>query len=925
MKKYQGLKPAEVQKRLQQFGFNELDTSHKVPLWQKFLRQFKDLMVLILIGAAFVSIVVALIENTTEELIDAYVILGIVVLNAFIGFIQEYRTEKALEALQQLMSPRARVMRAGKDMMIDARLVVPGDMLILAEGDKVAADAVLIEAYEAKVEESALTGESVPVSKEKVNNDIEKIFRGGYLKEDELEAIDRDEKIYTGTSLVSGSAVALVVNTGMRTEFGKIAELTATTVKDLSPLQKELYNIGIFVGKITFFISSILFLTGILIQGQTFIESMLFSVSVAVAAVPEGLPATITIALAMGVQRLARRNAIVKQLSSVETLGSTTVICSDKTGTLTKNQMTAKKAYLASGIDLLFSGAGYEPKGRVDVAEHLNGVQTELSKFKDSAKGDIEKMMQVISLCNDATLIKERGKWKILGDPTEGALITAAQKCKTNIKNIDRLQDFPFDSDRKRMSVIVDPKSGKKYELFVKGAPDSILKLSNRILKDGKVRKISKEDKKFIVAENNAMADDALRVLAVAYREVDSKKKLENIEKEDVEKDLIFIGLIGMIDPPRVEVKKAMDMCHEAGIRAIVITGDYGKTAVAIAKELDIVTSKDCRVVTGDELKKMKEDQLRKILKKEEEIIFARVAPDHKMRVVNALKKLGEIVAVTGDGVNDAPALKRADIGVAMGITGTDVAKEASNMVLTDDSFASIVKAIKEGRIIYKNLRKFVWYIFSCNVGELVTVFTAIILQIPAPLTAILILCVDLGTDVLPALALGIDPAEPGIMQEKPRNPKARIMNKKFIFHFLYLGLVIGGLVVGVYLYDLMQHGWNWGDSLGARSYVHLHASTMAFATLVLIQMVNAFNARSERLSNLKLSVNYHLWGAISVSILLTIAMVHVPAIQSKIHTVDLSLNEWGLVLLTSSAIFFIEETRKAFLRVGEKVVKKTK
>jgi len=932
-----GLTRKEAEERLEEFGLNELRVKPNTPLWKKLLNQFTDLMVLILLGAAIISAGIAIYHHKTEELTEAYVILGIVILNALIGFIQEFKTEKALEALQKLVAPQARVIRAGTEKIIDAKELVPGDILILAEGDKITADCLLLEANELKIEESALTGESVPVFKSvstqiNINENITELTHPLFNK---YKNYKKENKIFMGTAIASGSGKALVVKTGMKTEFGQIAHLTATTKKDISPLQKELTRIGIFVGKVTFVISSILFLVGILIQGQSFIDSLLFSVSVAVAAVPEGLPATITIALAIGVQKMARKNAIIKQLSSVETLGSTTVICSDKTGTLTKNQMTVKQAYFPSGYGLAFQGTGYKPVGDVrienlnkntslhikgrNVLPHLNVIH----KVHHEFIFDVKKMMKIISLCNDAKLVQKDHKWKILGDPTEGALLTAAHKTKIDNNHLDRIRDFPFDSVRKRMSVIVKDKDNK-HELFVKGAPDSIIKQCSHILKEGIVTKINDENKKEIMKQNNSMADSALRVLAMAYKEITLKDVNHNkINKEKLENKLIFVGLIGMIDPPRDEVKSAVNLCHKAGIRTIIITGDYGNTALAVARDLNIA-SKNTRIVTGEELNKSNQTQLKNILINNHEIIFARVSPEHKMIIVDTLKKMGEIVAVTGDGVNDAPALKRADIGVSMGITGTDVSKEAANMILTDDSFASIVSAIKEGRIIYQNLRKFVWFIFSCNIGELVTIFSAIILQIPAPLTAVLILAIDLGTDVLPALALGVDPEEPGGMNIPPRNPKTRIMNKKFIGYFIYMGLTIGSIVVASYLYDLYNNGWSWGQELTLRSPIHLHAVTVAFATLVIIQMVNAFNARSTKHSVLRLKTNWYLWGSVILSILMVIAFVQIQFFQEKLHTIALTFEEWILVIIASLSVLIIEETRKYIMKVKNKIINKS-
>ncbi len=916
-----GISNTEAKKRLKLFGLNELTVRIKTTTLKKLINQFKDINVLILLGAAFISITVCFYNNHLDELTEAYVLLGIVILNGMIGFIQEYKSEKALEALERLVSPRSRVIRAGKECLIDAKDLVPGDIMILSEGDKISADSLLIDDNELKSEESALTGESVPVHKTSykkldISSSLCRLSNPIYKN---FGTIDNEYKLFTGTIISSGSAKALVIRTGMDTSFGQIANLTATTEKDQSPLQKELKSIGYFVGKLTFIISSILFLVGIIFQGQSIVNSLMFAVAVAVAAVPEGLPATVTIALAIGVQKMAKKNAIIKQLSSVETLGSTTVICSDKTGTLTQNQMTVRKAYLPTGYTLSFNGTGYNPKGEIHIVNHnqkprLNKSHPILPSLKsvntiqETYIKDIHKMMGIITHCNDAKLVRNGETWSILGDPTEGALLTAASKSGIDTNNIRKLKDFPFDSIRKRMSTIIHTKQ-KGYELYVKGAPDSIIEKCTHILKNDKIHKITTKDIKDIIENNNSMAESALRVLGVAYKPL-VKDKLE--DKESLENALVFVGLIGMIDPPRPEVKEAVNMCHKAGIRTIIITGDYGKTALAIAKDLKIVTNKNAKVITGKELDELKKQELKKILKDNKEIIFARVSPEHKLIIVDILKDLGEIVAVTGDGVNDAPALKRADIGVSMGITGTDVSKEAANMVLTDDSFASIVEAIKEGRTIYKNLRKFVWYIFSCNIGELITVFSAILLKIPAPLTAVLILAIDLGTDVLPALALGLDPDEPGIMNNRPRDPAERIMIKPFVLRFVYMGSIIGVIVVSTYIFDLFNSGWRWGEPV--LDNVHLHASTLAFVLLVIIQMVNAFNARSEIYSVFRLKTNYYLWGAVTVSFTLVLGFINIPIIQDLIGSISLSIKELIILFIISLIVVFIEEIRKLMI-----------
>ena len=917
--KENGLTKAEVQKRLRKYGYNEIKAKGKTPLWIQFFAEFKDLMVIILLAAVIISFWVG-------EHRDAAVILFIVLLNAIIGFIQKFKAEKALEALQKMVSPQAKVIREGQIVEIEAREIVPGDILIIEEGDKIPADARLFEENEVEVEEAALTGESVPVAKQ-----------ASPIQKDELHLDEHQNIVFMGTTVAHGTGKAVVIHTGMDTEFGKIAHLTTSTKKDKSPLEKELFKVGIFVGKVTIIISALLFLVGFFGQGKEFSETFLFAVAVAVAAVPEGLPATITIALALGVQRLAKKNAIVKQLSSVETLGSTTVICSDKTGTLTKNEMTVQELWTRKQL-FTVSGSGYKPEGRLRVhntniristnEKHPPGYDLELlSKQHPPIFDTIDLACRVTTLCNNASLNEEKGKWKMIGDPTEGALLTMSAKAGFDLtklnKNFKRLHEFPFDSKRKMMTTINKAKNGPKITAYTKGAPDSVIDNCESILINGKLQKLTQKDRVAILKQNDQMAGKALRVLALAYRELPSILK-EKYSKEGVEKNLTFIGLVGMIDPPREGVKEAVAETHAAGIKTYIVTGDNGLTAEAIARQIGLVKGKKVRIVTGTELNSMDEKKLLQEFKKHPEIIFSRVSPEHKLKIVTAVKHRGEIVAVTGDGVNDAPALKRADIGIAMGIAGTDVSREAANMILADDSFSTIVTAIKEGRTIYENLKKFIFYIFSCNIGELVTVFAAILIGLPYPLTAILILAVDLGTDVLPALALGVDPPEPGIMQKPPRNPREHILKKSFIIHFVSLGTFIGAVVTGAFIWQLTQNGWVWGEALADDHWIYLKASTFAFALLVLIQMVNAFNSRSNVSSIFKIGVfsNRKLLAAIMISILTVLLFVEVPWIADYLHTTHLTAREWGLIALASLSVLVFEEVRKLIFRPREKKYK---
>ncbi|MFH1375379.1 MAG: cation-transporting P-type ATPase [Patescibacteria group bacterium] len=868
-----GLTPADISPKRSKFGWNELEVKKPESWIKKLLRQFRDLLVLTLIAAGLLALAL-------HETVDAIVILVIVVINALIGFVQEFRTERMLEALQKLVAPTARVLRSGKEKIIPAREIVPGDVLILEEGAKVPADAVLTEVNEMKVDEAILTGESVPVHK----------FTDSKKAE--------EYKVFSGTVIATGSGKAVVSAIGAETEFGKVAKLTTETQKSESPLTKEMKTIGVFVGKISIMISVLLFVVGYFWQGHSLITALLFAVAVAVAAVPEGLPVTITTALALGMQRLAKKKALVRELKSVETLGATTVICSDKTGTLTRNQMVVRQGFLPAHGEFVISGTGYDPRsGRVEI---------------DTKSKDAELLFQIVNECNEAELTRSGHAWKVIGDPTEGALRVAARKFGIK-KNSKKLKTFPFDSDRKRMSVVVGDK------ILAKGAPEQLLDCCTHFLEKGRIKKLSPTIRKQILAHAERQGSSALRVLGAAFRNV-KKSELRKLNTERAEQKLVFVGLLGMIDAPRREVRESVQLCQKAGIRITVITGDFGITARAIAEELGIA-SKKTPLYTGEQLGRMSAGKLRKLLKKKENIIFARVKPADKLRIVEMYKQLHEVVAVTGDGVNDAPALKRADIGVAMGRTGADVAREAASLVLTDDSFASVVMAVAEGRRIYGNMRKFILYIFSCNIGELTVVFFAILLGLPLPLTAILILLVDLGTDLLPSLALGIDPPNPETMERAPRNTRKRILEKSFVLHFVFIGLVIGILVLAGYIGALYSVGWRWGELLIPESAPHIHAMTFAFATLVIVQLFNAFNFRSEIHSFLSPRVrkNLWLWGAVVISLLLVLVVTELPVAQRAFGTIGLTLTEWFVIVGISASVLIVEETRKIVCRTSLK------
>ncbi len=934
LKQYQstvhGLTLEEAQKRLTENGPNTLVVKKSKPLILGFLAEFKDLLVLILIAAAIFAFF-------SGETTDATIIIFIVILNATIGFIQKYKAEKAIEALRKMVTPQAKVLRHGKELKIPAADIVPGDILLLEEGDTVNADALVFEENELETQEAILTGESSPV---------EKISAVTGSEEEKKPSVEqKTTMVFMGTNVAHGRGRAVVVHTGMKTEMGKIATLTTETKKDKTPLEKELQNIGVFVGQITFVITAILVIVGVL-QHKDLINTLIFATSVAVAAVPEGLPATITIALAIGVQRLAKKKAIVKQLSSVETLGATTVICSDKTGTLTKNEMTVKEIYFdryAASV----RGVGYDPQGSIHI-EHFDEncitIGSVDNPYEDYEKNrqDLEKMAEghhemygtlellllSAGLCNNADLQHENGTWKIMGDPTEAALITLVKKSGFNLQaakeKFQKIHEFPFDSTRKRMTVLVKDIDTGKIFAFSKGAPGSMLGISTHVMLNNHPVLIDDGTYKEFLGKNEAMARNALRCLAFAYRELtphemrtlkhETTGKLQ-LPQPEVEKNLTFLGLMGMVDPPRAEVAKAIELTQRAGIKVYIVTGDSGLTAEAIGRQIGLLPEKDGthRIIFGEEMEKISVPELKKLLaQKHLDIIFARVSPAHKLKIVSALKELGEIVAVTGDGVNDAPALKRADIGIAMG-SGTDVSKEAANMILSDNSFATIVSAIEEGRTIYENLKKSIFYVFSSNIGELILVFGAIVLNLPMPLTAILILFVNLTTDVLPAIALGVEPAEKFIMDKSPRHPKQKILNRDFIIHIFYIGLVIGVVTLIAYMWDLSRLHIIFDQTAGRTSPDFLKASTLAFILMITIELAHALNSRSSELSLAKLNFfgNKSLLWSILISFGLAFVMVEVPFLEKYFHAIHLDVSEWIMVVVCSAVVILAEEIRK--------------
>jgi len=845
-----GLTEKEAAARLLVYGPNEIKSEKKISPIRIFLEQFHSFVIYILIAALAISIFLG-------ETVDAIVIGIIVVLNAIFGFIQEYRAEKSIEALKKLSSLKATVIRDNHEKDIDAKLLVPGDILKLDTGDKIPADSRLIEAVELQTQEASLTGESSPVKKEL------KVLAP------KTQLADRINMVFSGTIISSGKGKAVVTHTGMRSQIGRIAKLIEEAGADETPLQKKLDQLGKWLGIITIIIASIVFLGGVL-KGGSLLEFFIVAVSLAVAAIPEGLPAVVTISLAIGVQRMVKRNALIRKLPSVETLGSTTVICTDKTGTLTKNEMTVKKIYANNKI-IDVTGSGYDKEGAF------------LHENKKINPLEIDILLRIGALNNDANF---DGK-DVIGDPTEAALIVSAAKAgiaKEAIQNkYPRKDELPFTSERKMMTTMHSIE-GEEFA-YAKGAPEVILNLCTSIYENGRIKKLTEQKKAEILGINAQFANSALRVLGFAYKTL--------MNKDRAEKNLIFVGLQGMMDPPREEVKEAIRKCARAGIKVVMITGDNQITAKAVAQEIGI----SGKSITGSELEKLTESDLENYV--EDIAIYARVNPEHKNKIVAALRKKGHIVAMTGDGVNDAPALKKADIGISMGIMGTDVAKEASDMILTDDNFASIVNAIEEGRGIYDNIKKFVEYLLSSNLGEVLTIFTAIMIGLPLPLIAIMILWINLVTDGLPALALSVDPAEPNIMERKPRKNHDKIVSNAIIVRMLLVGIV---MMVGTLAIFTLS---NPDENLA-------YAQTMAFSTLMFFQMFNVLNCRSEFSSLFKIGVfsNMRLWGAIIVSLLLQALVINTP-LSRFFSTVPLSMMDWLTAILVASSVFIIVEIYK--------------
>jgi len=873
----EGLTREEAAKRQEIYGPNKIKEVKKLSPLRLFFRQFQNAINYILIIAAVISIV-------AESLLDAAVILLLVFLNAVLGFVQEYRSERALEALKELSAPQTIVIRDGMERKISTDELVLGDIVVLNTGDRVPADMRLYSSVRMRAEEAMLTGE--PGSEEKVT---------GELPED-TPLVDRLNMVYSGTSITGGRGSGVVVATGMNTEIGKIAREISETGVEKTPLQRKISGLAIYLAIIALILASS---EGVLafLRGLPLFDVLLFALSSAIASIPEGLIAVITIVLVVGVRKMARRNAIIRELQAVETLGSATVICTDKTGTLTKNQMTVRALYL-NGETIEVTGEGYEPLGEF----RKDGA---IVDPKDNHH--LRLFLKAMALCNDAHLVSENGRYSIFGDPTEGALVVAAAKGgihkEVEEKETPRIDEIPFESELACMTTVHEFTGEEKY-IYAKGSPERMISLCNEIYTNGEVIEITDKLRRQVLDVSHELASKGYRVLGVSYRVVGTSKY--RLSREDCGRDLVFLGLVGMVDPPRKEAIEAVEKCKGAGIKVVMITGDHRETARAIAEEVGIMTEKDL-ILEGRELDAIPEKEFEKIV--ESVKVFARTEPRHKLRIVGALKNKGHIVAMTGDGVNDAPALKEANIGIAMGVTGTQIARETSDMVLADDNFASIVGAVEEGRTSFNNLRRVVLYLLSTNFAEDILLLSTLLLGFPLPFLPLQILWINLVTGGICDKTLAVEPQFRDVLKDPPRPPKERIISRGMLYQFAFLAPIIAFGTLFVYFFSIQSLG-----PLGVLFEGYKEPRTMAFCTVIFFELFNALNVRSREYSLFRVGVfsNRYLVFGLVISFVLNISIVYVPLFQQLFEIVPLTLYDWLIVTLVSSTIFIAEEIRKA-------------
>ncbi len=889
-----GLSEEEAEKRLREYGENKISKKQDWKWLKLIFNQFNDALVWILLVAAGL----ALIFHETR---DVAIILIIVGINALIGFFQEFKAERILDSIKKLTTDKALVIRNGEKREIDAKFIVPGDIVFVLAGDNVPADGYILESYTLRVNSFVFTGESKPETK-----------RAYAITEENVVLADIDNMVFSGETVVTGEAHCVVTGTGMNTELGKIANLAQEVREDLTPMQKQMRRLGKDVT-----ILAILIGIAVMIAGHYFklslYENFLFALALAVSVVPEGLPAAISVALSLGMKRLLKDNVLAKKLNAVETLGSVSIICTDKTGTITRNELTVTKVVVNNQI-IDISGQGYKPEGSFS----SGGKVINPSDIKN-----LDLLFKIGTLCNDASLVKNDEAYKILGDPTEGAMIVAGKKynAQDGIYELGehKINENPFSSERMRMSVIY---RNKNIISYVKGSPDVMLNLCAQISDNGTMRNMTEEDKRNIKETYNQMSSQALRVLAFAYRDLDEVD--ENNYEVEAERNLVWVGMMAMIDPPRIDVAEAIKECQDLGIKVIMITGDYEITARAIAEQVGLISTNNQQlttdnnfVINGKALSSLKDSEIYNKIKNGV-CVFTRIAPEQKLRIASILKKYNEVVAMTGDGVNDAPALKRADIGVAMGVIGTDVSKEASDMILLDDNFASIVKGIKEGRTIFQNLKKFVHYVFTSNGSELFTVVFGVLLGIPSPITAIQILATDLGTDIFPSFSLGLEPAEPdsqtGENKSKIASSKQKVMTWKGFRRIFYIAVIMATGAVVAFIWSMLRGGWYFGEAMASESLLYIQSTTAAYAVISMTQMANLLQSRSEKLSPFKLGFfkNKYTIGAIFTSVAILLSLMYFPFFQKYLHMHPIVWQDWLVVIVTALLVFFWEERRKA-------------
>ena len=936
-----GLSEEEAKRRLAKFGPNELASAPPVPKWKKFLAQFQDPLVYLLIAATIISVIAWFIEKANAQPgaeggevlpCDAIVIILILIVNAVLGYMQEAKAEAAVEALAQMTAPQTSVLRDDKVMRINTADVVPGDIIVLAEGDSVSADGRLVNAASLRIAEASLTGESVPVGKKPDTLDSAKALG------------DRTNMIFNGTSVTQGTGRAIVTGTGMNTQVGKIADMLSQTDDEDTPLQKEMTHVSKILGIAVCIIAAVVLVALFITQGfhkmpDDLIDSLLLAVSLAVAAVPEGLATILTVVLALGVQRMAKHNAIVKKLSSVETLGSASVICSDKTGTLTRNEMTVERIVTPSG-EVQLTGTGYEPKGK------MLGMGGDAIEESAPVNAEALRTIAVGAFANDGDLRQnDAGQWEIVGDPTEVSLVVASRKIKADraLGKLDRVAEVPFTSERKRMAVIgKDSSDNGNLSVYAKGAPDVLLGYCTRIAVGDAVRPMTEGDRQEILATVERLSGEAYRTLGEAYRplgttsladipgiKTNAAGQVTDISEQSdvIERDLIWAGMVGIIDPPRTEVRDSVAEAHRAGIRTVMITGDHPLTAARIASDLGII-EKGGKALTGDQLDAMPDEAA--FDKATSEVsVYARVAPEHKLKIVESLQRQGNIAAMTGDGVNDAPAVKSADIGVAMGITGTEVTKESAKMILADDNFSTIVAAVREGRVIFDNIRKFLRYLLSSNVGEVFTVFGGVMLAgvlgitqpgttgVAVPLLATQLLWINLLTDAAPALAMGVDPQTDDVMARSPRKLTDRVIDRDMWIDIAFIGIIMAAVtLIGM---DMHLEGGLFTDRSigGTHEFQMIEARTMGFTILVFAQLFNAIASRSARQSAfVGLFSNKWLWGAIGLSVVLQLVVIYVPFLNSAFGTTPLGPWAWVECICLAAVVLIASEIYKAIMRV---------